>query len=251
MSTSKIYEAVIGAAHRRLNDRRASSSPIKHLDVGAGRGDLVRRIASAFECASQACDYHADLFEAQGVPISPVNLNISPLPYSDGAFDLVTCSEVVEHLENYRHLFREAYRVLKPGGALVVTTPNVLNMYSRARCFVSGFANLFGPLPARNDKLYSAGGHITPIPYFYLAHGLADAGFSDVELEMDKVQKTSVFWLGLFFPLVLLGWRRFLSLERGKYRTITPENERHVVKHISWPVLVGRTLVVSAIKPNR
>jgi SAM-dependent methyltransferase len=250
LSTLQIYNAVIGAARRRLSERRTPPSPVKHLDVGAGKGDLIRRIAGALPCISQACDCHVELFELKEVPVSAVDLNSAPLPYAGGAFDLVTCSEVVEHLENYRHLLREAHRVLKPGGIFIVTTPNVLNVYSRVRYLVSGFANLFGPLPARNDKRYSTGGHIMPIPYFYLAHGLADAGFSDVELEMDKVQKTSVFWLALFFPLVFLGWRRFLSLERKKYRTMTPENERHVAKHLSWAALVGRTLVVSAVKPN-
>jgi hypothetical protein len=112
----------------------------------------------------------------------------------------------------------------------------------------SGFANLFGPLPVKNDKLYSTGGHISPIPYFYLAHALLDAGFHSVSLKSDKTQKTSVFWLVVLFPILWLGWLHFWSREKRKYRTLTAENRTHVSRNCSWPVLVGRTIVVSCRK---
>ena len=133
---------------------------------------------------------------------------------------------------------------MKPGGLLVVTTPNVLNAYSRLRYLACGFANLFGPLPSKNDKLYSTGGHIL-IPYFYLAHALIDAEFDDISLEIDKAQKMSVFCLTFLAPLIFPGWLRFWSLEGKKHRTLTAENRLHVSRHLSWPALVGRTIVVS------
>jgi SAM-dependent methyltransferase len=46
------------------------------------------------------------------------------LPFVDGSFDLVLLSEVVEHLEAPHLSIREASRVLRPGGRLLVTTPN-------------------------------------------------------------------------------------------------------------------------------
>jgi SAM-dependent methyltransferase len=182
------------------------------------------------------------------VPIDKVNIDRSPLPYADAQFDAVTCSEVIEHLENFRALLREAHRVLKPGGVLVLTTPNVLNAYSRLRYVASGFANLFGPLPVGNDKLYSTGGHISPIAYFYLAHALLDAGFERLALDIDKVQRTSVASLLLLAPLLLPGWLMFWRREDAKYRTLTPANRAEVARHASWPVLVGRTLVVRCRK---
>ena len=197
VSTNGIYKAVLRASAGKCGQRQAH---LLHLDIGAGRGELIRLLQKAYRCNSSACDYHVERFGLKDVPIVAVNLDLQPLPYENDSFDLVTCSEVVEHLENYRSALREAYRVLRPGGSIIVTTPNVLNVYSRVRYLVCGFANLFGPLPTRNDKLYSTGGHITPIPYFYLAHALTDAGFIDICLEGDKIQRTSVFWLLLFFP---------------------------------------------------
>jgi SAM-dependent methyltransferase len=242
MSTQAIYDALIGTVQRR------ASGKIKHLDIGAGRGQLIALLKQRMDAESQACDFHVENFAVQGIPLARVNIDREPLPYPDAAFDVVTCSEVVEHVENPRRLIREAWRVLKPGGVLVMTTPNVLNAVSRVRYLVSGFANLFGPLPAKNDKLYSTGGHITPIPYFYLAHALLDADFGEVDLDVDRTQKSSAVLTVLLSPVIVLGWIRFWAREERKYRTLTPENRAHVARHFSWPVLVGRTVVVSARK---
>ena len=243
MSTSRIYEAVIGVAKREC---RPTGEALRHLDIGAGRGDLVALLRTQMPIDSSACDFHVELFGPKGIPLKRVNLNTEPLPYPDRTFDLVTCSEVVEHLENYRALIREASRVLRPGGLLIVTTPNVLNAYSRLRYLACGFTNLFGPLPVKNGILSSTGGHISPIPYFYLAHALLDADFENVSLGIDKVQKISLLWLTFLAPLIFFGWLRFWSLEGNKHRTLTVENRADVAKHLSWPVLVGRTIVVSA-----
>lgn len=249
MSTPKIYSAVISAIKCHLLPATPLTGELRHLDIGAGCGDLIKELRGEFPVHSTACDFHVERFPLKDVVCTKINLNHEPLPYRNGDFDVVTCSEVVEHVENYRALLREAFRVLKPGGVLVVTTPNVLNANSRVRNLISGFANLFGPLPVRNDKLYSTGGHITPIPYFYLAHAFLDTGFDGVELSIDKVQRTSVFWTVLLAPVTLLGWLRFFSRENNKFKTITEENELHVKRHHSWRAFVGRTIVVSATKP--
>jgi SAM-dependent methyltransferase len=49
--------------------------------------------------------------------------DVTKLPFSDGSFDVVICSEVLEHIEDNRAAVRELVRVLKQGGDLVVTVP--------------------------------------------------------------------------------------------------------------------------------
>jgi SAM-dependent methyltransferase len=180
--------------------------------------------------------------------VSQLDLNAQPLPYPDESFDLVTCSEVLEHVENFRAVLREIRRVLKPGGLMVITTPNVLNMKSRLRYLVTGFASLFGPLPVKNQDRFNTGGHITPIPYFYLAHAMLDCDFRDLQLSTDKLQGSSRALNVLFAPLVWFGWRKFLSMERNRYHTLARENEPYVLQHNSRVVRLGRTIVVSAFK---
>jgi SAM-dependent methyltransferase len=249
MSTQCIYQAVGVAARRRLPCARAGKRA-RHLDIGAGCGGLIRELDDAMDLSSRACDFHVELFALKAIDCRKVDLNRASLPYPDAEFDLVTSSEVIEHLENFRGLLREAYRVTANEGVVILTTPNVLNAKSRIRYLVSGFANLFGPLPVGNGKLYSTDAHITPIPYFYLAHALADAGFVNIELGIDKVQKTSLLWLLLLAPVIVAGRVRFMARERSKFKTLTAENEAFVKAHFSWPLLVGRTIVVSARKPE-
>ncbi len=59
-----------------------------------------------------------------GVPVAAANL--VALPLGDEAVDLVVCSQVVEHLWDQDGFVAECARVLRPGGLLVVTTPNRL-----------------------------------------------------------------------------------------------------------------------------
>ncbi|MBI5345126.1 MAG: class I SAM-dependent methyltransferase [Deltaproteobacteria bacterium] len=245
MSTSAIYDAVFN-----IVKDRAGKGKLCLLDIGAGRGELLKKLSSGLDVMPYACDYHVERFELS-VPIEKVNLNKDTLPYKDCTFDVVTCSEVIEHVENFHSMLREANRVLKKGGLFVVTTPNVLNMKSRLRFFVSGFFNLFGPLPVKNEKLYSTGGHITPVPYFYLAHALTDMDFSGIGLDIDRYQRTSLFILLLALPVLLPGWIYFLRTERGKYKTMGPENEPMVKRNFSLSLLAGRTIIVSAVKARQ
>lgn len=51
------------------------------------------------------------------------NLNTDDLPFADESFDALIAGDVIEHLENPSHFLREANRVLKPDGKLVISTP--------------------------------------------------------------------------------------------------------------------------------
>lgn len=222
----------------------------RHLDIGSGTGNLIRRIGQEYPVESSACDYTDAFMELNHIKVQVVDLNEGKLPWPDAHFDLVTFTEVAEHLENYRAVIREIYRVLRPGGVVVITTPNVLNMKSRLRFLTTGFWGMFGPLHVGETAIESAGGHITPIPWPFLAHALMDAGFDLPECSTDKMQFPSLYWFILFFiPIrlaALLAWRK----ERGKYRTLDEFNAPIVSRINSPDLLLGRSIVVSAKKPD-
>jgi SAM-dependent methyltransferase len=247
LSTPHIQGAVLTAiAAAKIQ----SLVPGEALDIGSGKGELVGAVRSRFGLRTTACDYTDALMNDSSQRVDIVDLNDGNLPYLDGRFCLVTCIETIEHLEQTRSLLREIFRVLEPGGLAVITTPNILNLRSRLRYLMTGFFNLFGPLPIGDRRVYNPGGHINPTGYFYLGHALREIGFVDLQPSVDRYQRRS--WLPfvvLFLPIkiaTLFFWQR----EKNKFRTITPENRSLVAAINSRDLLLGRTLLVCARKPT-
>ncbi|OGI09892.1 MAG: hypothetical protein A2Y40_08520 [Candidatus Margulisbacteria bacterium GWF2_35_9] len=56
--------------------------------------------------------------------------NAESIPVSDSKFDIVLMTEVLEHLENPRVVLTEVFRILKPGGKLVITVPFLYPIHS-------------------------------------------------------------------------------------------------------------------------
>jgi SAM-dependent methyltransferase len=98
-----------------------------------------------------------------------------PLPFADASFDAALSIEGIEHLKNpYGHL-RELHRVLKPGGHLILTTPNIVSLRSRVRFFGSGFYHRDGR-PLR-EAAPSPFHHIALATLAELRYALHTSGF--------------------------------------------------------------------------
>ncbi|MFL6595371.1 MAG: class I SAM-dependent methyltransferase [Chthoniobacterales bacterium] len=243
LSTDKIIQATMAKVRELAPNIRGD-----YLDVGAGNGDLIDRVVREFPVKARAADYRDDLITLGDVKVDIVDLNTQPLPYPDASFDLVTCTEVIEHLEHFRSAIREIGRVLRPGGVFVISTPNVLNVRSRLRYLFFGFFNMFGPLQLGDDRHHSTHGHINPVGYFYLAHALVNAGFSDISVSVDKQQRGSWLSLALLWLPLRLYNARAMQREREKYHTLDSANEPFVRAMNSTDLLLGRTLVVGCRK---
>lgn len=249
LSIQQILEATVSEAKRLLQRHKYTDGEhALHLDIGPGHGNLIKLLRKEGSFITSACDYTADLMTLDDVKVDIVDLNTQKLPYQDNAFDLVTCTEVIEHIEHYREALREMHRVLKPSGVLVVTTPNILNIKSRLRFLFFGFYNLFGPLHTKESCIYSTGGHINPVSFFYLAHALMDAGFCNANLTVDKYQRSSFIYFILLAPLIKLSSLLNIRKERTKFATIDDSNISFVRKMSSMDMLLGRTIVVICTK---
>jgi ubiquinone/menaquinone biosynthesis C-methylase UbiE len=245
MSTEKIYAAVSKAA-----DKCYQESPFHdHLDMGAGSGRLIQVFQEQFGTHSSACDYTDSLMALPDQKVDIIDLNKEKhLPYPDAAFDIVTATELFEHLEDYRQILREIRRVLRPGGVCILSTPNVLNINSRVRNLWFGFPDLFGPLPFGDREIHLTAGHITPLSYFYLAHALLEAPFSSLSLSFDKVQHSGILKLLLFYIPIKLFSKWIFRREITRYRTIDHKNTGFIKEMNSLGMLLGRTIIVSARK---
>ncbi|VVM06947.1 putative S-adenosylmethionine-dependent methyltransferase/MSMEI_2290 [Methylacidimicrobium cyclopophantes] len=243
MSTEAIYRAVLPLLRSHL------PAGGRYLDVGSGTGELLRRVRAGWRGSSFGCDYTGQWMQLPGQKVDVADLNRDPLPYESAFFDAVSCTEVIEHLDDYRRLLREIFRVLRPGGIVVLSTPNILNLKSRLRFLWFGFWNLFGPLSFSQRIRFDTDGHITPVHYFHLAHALHEAGFTELGLTVDRWQRSSLFSLVLLYlPIRIFGGIAYRQEER-RYRTIAPENAPHVKAVNALPLLLGRTCIIWARKP--
>lgn len=242
MSTEKIYCSMISI----IQENKQSGTL---LDIGAGNGNFVKKIISeknSLYC--NACDYYIGNFKVSGVPFQRIDVEENSLPYEDESFDIITASEVIEHLHNPRNLVRESYRLLKGNGLFILTTPNIINLKSRIRYLTSGFYNLFGPIPLNNDNRISTTGHIMPLSYIYLFFLMFKEGFKDISFTIDKHQKSSTVWYYALMPILIIAKRIFFKRETTKYKTIDDSNREMILELWNKKLLTGRTLIMYARK---
>jgi len=246
LSTSGIHRAVL----RAIATAPAPPSSGDHLDVGSGTGELLRLVRAHYPFRSFGCDYTDKLLSVPDTEIKTADLNRDALPYGDDRFALVTCIETIEHLENFREVIREIYRVLQPGGVAIFSTPNILNLRSRLRYLSSGFYNLFGPLAPDESAIHTTRGHINPVSWFYLSHALLSAGFRDLRVSVDKYQRRSLLVFPfLIVPLHATNWVVY-HRDKSTYGTVDERNAWAVREMNSLRLLLGRTLIVTAVKPG-
>ncbi len=109
----------------------------KLLDVPAGEGAFS---FSARELGFDvtAGDIDPAFFKVAGIQCRFMDMN-QRLDAADGEFDYVACLEGVEHLQDPYQFARECNRILRPGGKVIISTPNILNLASRLKYFLLWF----------------------------------------------------------------------------------------------------------------
>lgn len=103
------------------------------LDIGCGDGRVTDLFRDKFNYLYGIDISGRFINEAKkkGIMAQVVDININPLPYPDSSFDVILCSEVIEHIFDTDFLLQECNRVLKNKGHLVLSTPNLAAWYNR------------------------------------------------------------------------------------------------------------------------
>lgn len=140
------------------------------LDLAAGTGAMALRMHDlGFKV--EATDYVPENFKLDAIPFTQADLNEHfSLAYAQ-RFRAIIASEIIEHLENPRHFARECFKLLEPGGRLILSTPNVESTGSKALFVRSGSFMWF------RDQDYDDQGHITPLTQWQIHKAFSEAGF--------------------------------------------------------------------------
>jgi 2-polyprenyl-3-methyl-5-hydroxy-6-metoxy-1,4-benzoquinol methylase len=171
-SLGSSHEAIYRMVARGLSARGIARGRL--VDVGCGGGALWRAIAGRFdEYCGLDCVRYDDLPAA--ATFHRVDLDAPEWPVADGGADVVTAVETIEHLENPWAFVRALVRIVKPGGWVVVTTPNQLSLLSLATLLAKRRFSAF------QDAHYPA--HRTALLESDLRRLAREAGLEEVAVE--------------------------------------------------------------------
>jgi 2-polyprenyl-3-methyl-5-hydroxy-6-metoxy-1,4-benzoquinol methylase len=162
------------------------------VDVGCGTGQF-RDAAGDLATGYVGVDVVRHPGLAANVECLTANLDAEPIPLAAESADVVAAIETIEHLENPRRFWRELARILKPGGWVVVTTPNQTSLLSLISLAVRG------RFPAFTDSYYPI--HCTALLPNDLVRMARECGLTSPELAYSASGRVPL--LPLHYPAAL------------------------------------------------
>lgn len=242
----KLQVIAHGKTHRKVMEMFAAFQERgRLLEIPAGEGALAWQLHKlGYEVT--AGDIDPSFFKVEPIPCLHLDMN-RVFPLEDARFDFVSCIEGIEHLEDQFQFIRECRRVLRPGGRLVLTTPNILNLASRLKYLFSGFYSLV-PRPINEFSVVPVFDHVNPVTYYQLRYMLHTNGFEIEKATTDFYRRGAA---GLLFlqPLARLYSIRTMRKEPDPRQRRANREIRRVMN--SPDLLLGRTLIVVARRLER
>jgi 2-polyprenyl-3-methyl-5-hydroxy-6-metoxy-1,4-benzoquinol methylase len=171
-SLGQSEEAIYRLVAHTIEQKTSISGTI--IDVGCGSGNLHPYLQGRFSryVGVDALRYEKFPRDAELVL---ADLNSTPWPLAEKVADVVAAIEVIEHLENPRAFFRELVRLVKPGGLVLVTTPNQQSFLSLFTLIVKGRFSAF------QDIHYPA--HLTALLEIDLRRIAVESSLTDIVVE--------------------------------------------------------------------
>jgi SAM-dependent methyltransferase len=226
--TKEIKEHV----NRVLTNLPATSKGARAIDFPAGNG-VTSECLHKLGLEVLAIDLFPELFRFKAAKIIRGDLSLE-FPVASESFDLAVCQEGIEHVGNQDHVLREFSRILKPGGTLLLTTPNYSNLKSKLSyllCESEAFGRIMPPNEFETIWLSpgseGTGPNEAPTPprvyfghcfltgFFRLRLFAQLAGFELQKIHDSRVNSTSLLLFPLIYPLICLSaWKTARRFQR-------------------------------------
>jgi 2-polyprenyl-3-methyl-5-hydroxy-6-metoxy-1,4-benzoquinol methylase len=212
------------------------------LDAPCGASAALTLALKAKGFAAIGADLDESAASALGEAFARANLN-APLAWANDSFDAVISTEGIEHLENHFAFFRECWRLLRPNGLLIVTTPNITALRSRVRFFGSGF---FGrdarPL---NESSRHPLHHISLATFPELRYELRVSGFQLLDVRHTHIKPISYLY-AIYAPWMWVYTR--IAFRKEKDAAQRERNHEILRSLLSPSLLFGECLLLIAKK---
>ena len=169
--------------HRLLGERYGDLAGKRVLDLGSSRGLLLARFpdservgieidpderARSAEHGIEAVEHFINAFDG--------NRMTARLPFEDASADVVLAGEIIEHIVDTESFLREIARVLRPGGAVVLSTPNILWWKHRLALLAGRYPDALDYRTRYGDDF----GHVRIFTPTLMRALLEETGFVDV-----------------------------------------------------------------------
>jgi len=222
---AKILELMIGAKGKRI------------LDVPSGEGEMSFLLDKQ-GCEVVAGDIDNSVFKPKNLQFQKLDLN-KELPFADHSFDQIISIEGIEHIENPFHLFREFARILRPGGDLILSTPNILSIFSRLRYLLIGYPEHFGDYYSQEKNFYVL--HINAIGFPEIKLAYERSGF---KLEVMTSNRNNKWLRGIPLGLLITIFQWIICL-LTKWKV----KDKEICKYLMSPdLLLGEILIIKLKK---
>ena len=184
------------------------------LDIGSGAGmdALLAAKMVGYEGFVYGIDLTPEMVELaqqhadnQGADnLAFIHASAESIPLADNSIDMVISNGVINLCHDKERVFSEIVRVLKPGGTLLITTPNIMSIKSRTRFLFYGYHDFFRfiklPRGFRHGHPEYDHQHINPMTFTELRYALEKAGLEVTGVHTNRYV-TARRW-GFLYPLV-------------------------------------------------
>ena len=221
----------------------AETAQMRVLDIPCGAGGFAQRVIKR----GAACvppDIADNMSVEEGrADFAPADMD-QPLPFGDSAFTDIVCIDGIEHIRRGFDFIRECQRILKPGGRIILSTPNISSARSRWRWFLTGHHNKCkSPL---NEERVTPLHHVNMLSYPDIRYLLHSNGFRIQTVATNRIKFVSLLY-AVWMPLLYITTR--LTYRKEETDPGQRARNREVLSTMFSPaVYFGETIIVSAVK---
>lgn len=213
------------------------------LDIPCGEGAFTERcLKHGLEVTSADCE---NFCRIPGANFAVADMN-QRLPFADDFFDAVVCIDGIEHIERPFDFVLECRRITRPGGIVILSTPNITALRSRWRWLLTGFHNKCrSPLDEKNPNPLH---HINMTSFPEMRYMLHRSDFSVTDIKTNRYKLLSLAYAPLALPSYLATARVLSKEEDPGQRRRNAEILRQLY---CKELLFGETMIVVARNEKR